>query len=1042
MKKSEQRTDFIQWFAEHPTAANLLMIILLGIGVLSAPKLVRETFPYFDAQKVEISVVYPGATAINVEQSICERIEDSIDGVNNVEEVISKSSEGRGSVTVEMAEDGDISQFLTDITTEVDAIDDFPDLAEEPVVKRLGRTDNVVSIAVSGPMSTPDLKVYCEGVKNRLQRYPLISQVSLTGFPEHQLRIEVPAVKLMQNGLSIESIAAIITKQNLDLPAGAVKTQDADILVRFADERTRVHDLEDIIVVSSSTGSELRLGEIATVRDVFDPEEEKVTVNGQRSGLLTIQKTHTQDALAILEEVEAFLAKEKLQAPPTISYTVTRNFSEIVRDRLSLLVTNGVQGLLLVFCVMWLFFNFRLSFWVSMGLPVSFMGAFYLMDMTGMTINMLTMVGLLLALGLIMDDAIVISENVVSKMQQGKSAIEAAVEGTREVSAGVFSSFATTVVVFGSIAMLLEGNIGKVLWVMPFVLIMTLAASIIEAFCILPNHLSHSLRPDFNTSGFRAKFEVKLEYVREHVVGRAADIAIRWRYLTAGLVIACFVMSISLIAGGKVKVVAFPEVDGDLVEARILLPQGTPLTRTEEVVGKLTSALHELDKELTPFQPEERQLLQNVVVQYSVNNDAGESGPHVATVSADLLSAEERSTDINDFLNLWRDKVGDVPDVITIAFKEPVIGPAGQAIDIRLQGSDFAVLKESSLELMNWLQEYNGVVDLTDDLRPGKPEIEVRLKKGALAAGVDAGTIAKQLRAALQGTSGGELQDYGEFYEVDVRLAEEDRNTLADLDYFYITGSDGQQIPLRAVANLNEGRGLARITRIDSMRTVSVKGDVNTEIANVNEILAHTTQNFLPDFQVKYPGVEITMSGQKAESEKTGGSMRKAFLVGIFGVFILLSFQFKSYSEPFIIMLAIPLSLIGVITGHYLMGLELSMPSFMGFVSLAGIVINDSILLVEFIRIKRQEGMSIPEAAGAASRMRFRAVLLTSMTTIAGLIPLLSERSTQAQILVPLVCSIVFGLATATLLVLLVVPVFYSIFGDLGLVREVEKNDG
>ena len=514
--------------------------------------------------------------------------------------------------------------------------------------------------------------------------------------------------------------------------------------------------------------------------------------------------------------------------------------------------------------------------------------------------------------------------------------------------------------------------------------------------------------------------------------------AIRWRYLFIGLVISAFVGTLAMPAGGFLKFRAFPDIDGDVLNARILLPQGTPLKRTEEIVKQVTDALERVNLELTPLQPDGQSLVQNVNVQFNRNIDAFEFGPHVATVSVDLLSAESRNARMDDITNRWRAETGDIPDLINISYKQPAIGPAGLPIDIRLLGSDLKQLKQASIELMNWLNSFAGVLDLTDDLRPGKKEIVIDLKPGALSLGLDSATVATQLRSAFYGIKASEVQVGPESYDIQVRLARSDQDSLADLENFYVTTKTGNLIPLRAVAHIKPARGYARIARVNSVRAVTIQGDLDTEIANSAEIIAATKKQFLPELKKRFPDIEVAMEGEAKESAKTMDSMKKAFVVGIFGIFLVLSFQFKSYLEPIIVMTAIPLALIGVFWGHIIMGYEMCMPSVLGFVSLAGVVVNDSILLVEFIRIKLGEGKTIMEAASQASRLRFRAVLLTSLTTIVGLAPLLMERSLQAQVLIPLAISIVFGLMASTVLILVVIPTLYTILSDLGLTRKTD----
>nr|WP_319392695.1 efflux RND transporter permease subunit [uncultured Desulfobacter sp.] len=1026
----------IDYMAAHPTAANLLMLLFLALGGISISDLKRETFPDFSIDAVQITVAYPGATAEEVESSVCKRIEDAVEGVNNILEVKSIAMENHASVTVEMTEGSDMISFFNDIKTEVEAINDFPEKVEDVIVKRINQTDQVVSVAITGPMAPVHLKAYCEKLKDRLKQKEKISQIEIQGFSDHEFLIEIPFYTLMRYGLSISDIKNAVASQDLDMPAGSIESTDSDILIRFSEERKNIRELEDLIVISSKQGKEIRLGDIATVQDRFMLDEQKILFDGKRAGILQINKTKSEDALRIMDTVTQFLAEEKLKAPPGVSFDVTQNISKIVRDRLHMLVINGVEGLLLVFLAMMIFFPFKFSFWVSMGLPISFSLTFFFMKLLGLSINMLSMVGLLIGLGLLMDDAIVIAENIAAHVEKGRSAFQATVDGISEVAAGVFSSFLTTLFIFGALALGMAGDIGKVLYVIPVILILTLSVSLVEAFFILPNHLSHSLSGGGDASlknRFRTKVDEGLIWIKDNLLGRIVDFAVNYRYLFMGFVVFLFIVSISMIVGGRLKVQAFPDIEGDVLQARLLFPQGTPLERTQKYVRQVLDATLKMNAEFKPVQPGGQDLVQHFSVLYSTNADTGETGPHVATVSLDLLNAETRNTRIDEIISKWRELSGDIPDAIAVAYKEPVIGPGGLAIEIRLKGEDLDELKHASTRLLNWLHGYDGVSDLYDDLRPGKPEMNVTLKNGAKLKGFDARTIARQLRSAFYGDTASEIMVRDESYEVNLKMTRKDRSSISDLEGFFLINSQGERVPLQAVAQIEQTRGYAGITRINEQRTVTVTGDVDTRVANAADIISDTRNRFLPELKKQFPSVTVDLEGQAKEMKASMGGMIKALLIGIFGVFCLLSFQFRSYIEPLIVMITIPFAFIGVIWGHIIMGLDLSMPSILGFVSLAGIVVNDSILLVSFVKSHASLGEDVSQAGKLASRDRFRAVMLTSVTTIAGLIPLLSEKSLQAQVLIPLACSIVFGLLMSTILVLIVVPCLYTIFSDLNL---------
>ena len=1023
----------IRYFADHPTAANLVMIAFIVGGLFAAPVLQRETFPRVQPSKVEVTVLNPGARTEDVEEAICQRIEDAIDGIDNVAEVTCEAREGRARAVAEMNEGANLDRFTTDVRTEVDAITDFPDQAEEPVVKQLGRTDFVASVAVTGAASKPDLKAYAEELKDRMLRYSGIPKVDIKGFSDHQIRIELSDAIARQYGISISDVANAIQRQSLDLPSGSIQTSDQDVLIRFADERKTPDDFRDVVVVADAGGGQIRLGDIARITDRFDLDEDKVLFNGKPAAILDITKTETEDTLEVIDAVNAFLEAERPAAPPGIEMVVTNDVSSIVRDRLQLLLTNGAQGLLLVLLVLWLFFGFRYAFWVAAGLPVSFLGATVLMVAAGYTINMLTMVGLLIVIGLLMDDAIVIAENVATKRAQGKSPHEAAIEGARQVLPSVFASFATTTCIFGSLAFL-KGDIGQILKVVPIVMLFVLVVSLVEAFLILPNHLAHALhKADKGTPRIQAAVERGLDWCRDRVVTPVAILAVQWRYLTAGIAVCLLLFAASAIAGGVLKFSAFPELDGNVMEARMLLPQGSPLKRTEQVVDRITQALDRVNKKLSPEQPDGQTLVQKVATKFNENATANETGAHVATITADLLDSETRSSRIDDVIELWREESGELADVISVKFSESVIGPAGLAFDIRLTGRDLTELKAAALELRDWLSGYRGTSNLIDDLRPGKPELRIRLKDGASTLGIDARQIADQLRAAFFGTTVSEIQRGSESYEIDVRIDPRNKDSLSDIDNFFISQADGTRIPLSAIADIESGRGFSRINRVDGQRTVTVQGDVDVTVANASEILRDTGEKFFPELAKRHPGVSVSLQGQNKEAQTTQRSMLSGFVLGLIGVYLLLSFQFKSYVEPLIVMIIIPFALIGAIVGHILLGLDFTMPSMLGFVALAGVVVNDSILLVNFIKHYHGDTQSVAEAAPLASKARFRAILLTSLTTIVGLLPLLAETSLQAQVLIPLVTSLAFGLMTTTLLVLFLVPAIYSILDDFGL---------
>ncbi len=1029
----------IAYFARHPNAANLLMAAIMILGAASLPSLTRETFPDIASDTVRVTAVYPGAATGEVENAVCRRIEDALESITELDQVTCEAAESLATARAVMNEGADIARFLDDVKSQMDAIDDFPDAVERPLVEETGLTDRVISVAVTGAGDPLALKAYAEDLKARLSTLDGIARVSIAGFSEHQIRVEVPVTALRQYGLSAGAIADAVARNSVQGPVGRLEGGAEEFLLRIDERGTSAAALGDIVVVSGDTGASIRLGEIASVTDRFERDEEKILFNGERAAVLNVEKTREQDILDVLARVTQFIAGERERTPPGLSLALTQDRASIVADRLDMLVRNGLQGLALVFVVLWLFFSLRYSFWVAVGLPVSFLGALFVLPLVGISLNMISLVGLLIGVGLLMDDAIVIAENVAARLHRGDAPMDAAIGGVREVAPGIASSFATTVLVFGSLAFI-GGELGQILRVMPIVLIVVLSVSLAEAFLVLPAHLGHSLahRRERPPSRFRAGFERGFERLRDGIFGPVLDAAIAWRYLTVGLLLMLLVIAVSMPAGGHLKFVGFPSVDGDIVEARILLPQGTPLARTEALVDQLSEALARVDERFADEQPDGRPLVQNVTVVFGENPDAGESGPHVARVIADLLGAETRATALDAVRNAWREETGEPTDVIALEFVEPMIGPGGRAIDIRLLGPDLDELKSASLALREWLDGFDGVIDLGDDLRPGKREYRLRLKDEAGSLGIDARHLADQVRAAFQGITVDEFTHGLESYEVDLRLTGTDRDGPEDLANMIVVTSSGADVPLSEVAAIEETRGWARISRVDGRRAVHVRGDVDRERANARELVMLAEAEFLPGLLGRFPGLDYDIEGESSESAETGQSIVRNVLLGLIGVYMLLALQFRGYLAPVTVMLVIPTAFIGVVFGHMILGLDLTMPSIVGMASLFGVVVNDSILLVVFIRQARRRGMALTEAARQAGRDRFRPILLTSITTVAGLLPLLSETSLQAQVLIPLAASLAFGLATATLAALFLVPAFYCILADFDALGELD----
>ena len=1051
----------IRYFVRHPTAANLLMLIFVALGILGATSLERAVFPDFASEFIVVRVIYKGASAVEVEETICQRIEEEIEGIEGIEEVKSIAREGLGQVIIEVADGYKEAVILRDIDNAVDQIDNFPENIEEPLIWEVKQTNEAGSISLwagpkidassqelardakAGMMSDKDLLLLADQIKDELLALDDVSLVEVTGFAEHQIHIEVREAALLAQGLSITDVAREVGAQSLDLPAGSIETGEREIKIRVLDQRRRADSFRDLTVKVGPGGARIPLSDVAVVRDTFEEDWPRTTFNGRRCVNIQVGVGEEEDTITVATAARRYIEERQTTLPPGVHLTWWGDWSIYVKDRLGMLIKNGFFGFVLVFLTLWLLLNIRLAFWVAIGIPISFLGTLWVMHATGMTLNMITMFSLIMALGIIVDDAIVIGENIFAHYRMGKSATEAAVDGVHEVALGVTASMLTTVAVFMPL-LTMQGEVGKVMRVMPVGVITALAVSLIEAFLILPNHLKHSLKKIPATPNpTRRRIDDFVEYFTHRWYGPVIAWSTRYPLIPTATFFMLFVVSVGMLAGGRLKFRLFPELDGDFIVAAVEMPQGTDLRRTQDIVTQIEAGLDDVETRFGAEQPGGQALIEHVNTSFgfsrAVEGGPGESetGSHIAQVLVELLEADVRTRTSEEILKAWQEAVGDLPDTASLTFEQMQVTPGGKAIDIQLRGRDLEQLKTASREVQLQVATYPGIRNLSDNLRPGKEELLVQLKPAGRPLGVTSAELASQLRGAFWGSLVQEFQRGPDSFEVEVQFADADRRSLADLHDFKIKIPSGETRPLHEVADYHLVRDFSQIVRIDRMRTVSITADLDTIQGNAAEIVDDLSRHFVPTLLAKYPDIKISLEGQSKESMKTRNSALKGFLIGLLIIFFLLSFVFQSFLEPLIVMTAIPFGFVGAVWGHLLLGNDWTMPSTIGFISLAGIVVNDSIVLVAFIKLRLQEGQSVPEALRLAGIGRFRAVFLTSATTVAGLLPMMLETSLQAQFLIPMAVSISFGLMFATIVVLLLVPCLYSILAAIGWTQEV-----
>ncbi len=1018
----------IAYFVRHPVAANLILLGVIFLGALSLPGMERESFPEFAPSSVAVSVVYPGASAADIDELLCSELDAALDAIGGLDDLECLSVDGKATATLTMLEGEDIDRFYNDILSAVSAVDDFPQDAESPLVTILERSETIALLAISGIATLDALIRYADSLANDISALPLVETVTVSGLSENEFRISFDQDALRRYGISANSVSDRIRTRSLRAPVGTVKTEEREISLRYVDTRRTVSDLERLVILQNDTGGFVRLSDIAEVTLTEIRPEQQAFVDGERAAILRVNKPRDADAILAFAEVQKLIEHEQQSYPAPFRISVINNTTKHIRERIQLVSGNGVISLGLVILVMCLFFTVREAVFISLALPFSFFAAIFVMKLAGVSINMISLVALLMAIGLIMDDSIVIAENIARWRGPGGDTVTPSV---LEILPGVVSSFLTTACVFGPL-MFLSGQIGAMLQVIPIVLLITLTASLVEAFLVLPNHMRH-IRTDMEIHAQRL-FPRMLVGLRDSFVLPATSFLARWRYLTLGSVIAILIASVGLIASGNIKVIAFPEIEGDTIEARIALTPGTPLERTRAVVQGLEAALQQVNEEMSVNTANAQPLVQRVLTSFGSNRDVSNNGPHTATLTVDLLTSQERNISAEDVLIAWQKQAGPIADLVQANFTQARLGPAGADLDVELTSYDLAELEEATHRLRKSLLARDDVTLAYQDLYAGRKEIRPLLNEFAFAIGLTPAVVTSQLRAAFSGTDTDSFRTGFSGMTVHVEL-DDTVPSIDDLEDFPITLADGKQVPLGAVSSLEQVNTYGQIKRKDGKAVARIIGKIDRNATSSGAVSRIVTEDLAPLLKKEFPGVDIEIGGGATRQAETQSSIITALLTGLIGIYIVLAFQFRSYTLPLMIMLCIPFALIGVICGHLLMGLDISMPSLVGFASLAGIVVNGAILFVTMFRNQVQEHDYVT-AATEAVRDRFRPVLLSSLTTCIGLIPIIIETSPQAQVLVPLVVSVAFGLLSATVLVVFVFPSILGAYFDF---RDVRK---
>lgn len=1020
--------------------ANVVLVIIILTGVISSKLMVREFFPEFSVETIFVEVLYPGADPEEVEEGISRKIEEEVDSLEGIKRYTTVSAENIGRAVIEVREDYPVDEVYDRVRNAVDSISTFPVDAEKPILSQLTLRNEVVYLALWGNQSERVMKEWAERVKDELQQLPGLSQVTVFGTRDYEISIEISEERLREYGLSFSEVSTAVRRGSMNLSAGTIRTQGEEIRLRTIGRSYTGEDFAKIVVLARPNGDIITLDRVADIRDGFTEDPIRATFNGEPAVMLGVFKTQEEDAIAIADAVKNYLAEKDPTLPEGVHISLWSNRSQMIQDRISLLTRNGIAGLCLVFVMLWIFLDLRLSFWVAMGIPISLAGAMALLFAIGGTINMISLFSLIMVLGIIVDDAIIVGEAIYVHRKNGDPPLTAAVNGVSEVGLPVIAAVTTTIVAFVPL-MFVGGVMGKFIAILPVVVIAALLVSLIEGLFLLPAHLNHL--PDMNAPigpghpwkqrvrRFRRAVSNGMEYFAEHIYRPFADFSIRWRYISVSVAFACLLLAMGLFQAGFLRFVMFSDVDGNDLVATVEFPQGTPFSVTEEAVSQTRDALERVAATMETMSG--KPLIENV---YAVTGEAGEGfearqGPHLGSVRVELLPTEERGIYSEDINVAWEKEVGQIPGAISQTFSGLQTGPPGSAIEIWLQGEDMDVLRAAAAEVKDKLGTYDGVYQISDDFRPGKNELQFNLKPEARALGLTLDDLASQVYAGYFGEEALRLQRGRDDIRVRVRYTEDERKTIADLDRVRIRTPQGYEVPLQSVADVKYAQGYSSITRVDGLRLVKVTSEVDSKRANAEEVLNDMVEGgFLPELRKRMPGFSYSFEGPQKDSRDAFSGLAIGFPIALFGIYIIIATMFRSYIQPVIVMFTVPFGLIGAMLGHLALGYDVTMMSVFGMVALAGVVVNDAIVLIECVNSNLAEGQPFFEAVSRAGARRFRAVMLTTVTTVGGLTPLIIEQDLQAQFLIPMAITIAAGVAFATLLTLLFIPCMLGVLND------------
>ena len=1030
----KEQSGPIGWMARNSVAANLLMFVLLVGGFMLSMQVKQEVFPEFELDMVTVSVPYPGASPAEVEQGIILAVEEEVRGIDGVKEVRSTASESMGMTTIELLKGANSQKASQDIKNAIDRITTFPEDSEEPQVSVLTIRHEVMSLILSGDQDEMVLRETAEQIRDRLLQDPDITLVELGAVRPLEISIEISQETLRTYDLTLDEVASIVRSSAVEVPGGGIKTKGGEILLRMMERRDWGRQFADIPIVSRPDGTTVRLEDIATILDGFEDVDSYATFNGEPAVMVRVYRVGDQTPIEVADAIARHVEELNKTLEGGLTLTKWWDRSDIYRQRVSLLLRNASVGLVLVLILLGSFLEIRLAFWVTMGIPISFLGAFLFLPLVGVSVNMVSLFAFILALGIVVDDAIVVGENVYEWHRQGLPFLQAAIRGAREVALPVVFSILTNIAAFMPM-LFVPGVMGKVFRMIPIVVVLVFLVSLVESLFILPAHLGH--HRDRERRGLGAwlhkrqqRFSDWLARAIRDRYGPFLDKALRNRYLTVACGVAILMITVGYAASGRLGFSMFPRVESDIALANAVLPYGTAVEITEEVRDKVVAAANEI---IAEYGGDE--LVQGVFAQIGSTMDmrggATANGGHAMHVQVFFTEPEKRTISSGEFVRLWRKKTGEIPGLESLTFVSDFGGPqSGAAITIELSHRSIEVLEQAGSELAAALRPFGNVTDINDGFTPGKSQFDFQIRPEGRSLSLTAIDVARQIRSCFYGAEALRQQRGRNEVKVMVRLPKSQRISEYDLEELVLRTPMGGEVLLSEAVEVTRGRAYNVISRREGRRIINVTADVDPP-SQAGSVLGEVTDSVLPELMNKYSGLRYSLEGQQREQKESMMSLGMGFALAMMVIYALLAIPFGSYIQPLIIMVSIPFGIVGAVLGHIMMGYSLSVISMMGVVALSGVVVNDSLVLIDFSNRRRREGKSALEAVHSAGVRRFRPIILTSLTTFGGLAPMIFETSLQARFLIPMAISLGYGILFSTVIVLLLVPCLVLIVEDI-----------